>query len=392
MCVHSPAAQSVQFQIAIKTHSPTSSNEKVRTAEHFEAIDGLRGFASLAVVLYHCYVHCGRYQWPVIQLGKHSAALSRLLVHGHGGVALFFIVSGFCLAYPRFTRSNPEDWSRWFARRAYRILPPYYASVAIFWILAVLLRNHSFTILGMTTPTGAATPARQVAAALTLVNVFFNPSYWTLVLEVRWYLLFPLLMAGWRRIGAAAMLLTVWGISAIAIWATTRSARFAYLSAYALSFLPIFALGILIASWTAKKTTPAALKRYSLPGLVASVLLIAWLEPSEGPGSLLWMLILWAPCAFFTLLAVLHSPTASKVARTKSLTSVGIFSYSLYLIHEPVVHLAHHLVQQRDLSPAAEFFVYQALLVPVCVGLGYLFHLAVEGPLLSHARRVFATP
>jgi len=229
---------------------------RAKRSEHFAAVDGLRGIACLAVVAHHCYVHCGRYQWPVVEAGGHEIALSRIFSYGNGGVELFFVVSGFCLAYPFFSRSEHESWSRWFLRRAYRILPPYYASVLLFWGMYAVLRTHPLSLFGITSPPAGPISLKGVFVCVTLINAYFNPSYWTLALEARWYLLFPVLMGLWRRTGSALLCVACALTAAAAIWLTRISPPFGFVTGQVLAFLPILVSGMVIASWTAGNRTP----------------------------------------------------------------------------------------------------------------------------------------
>jgi peptidoglycan/LPS O-acetylase OafA/YrhL len=365
---------------------------RAQSSQHFAAVDGLRGIACLAVVAHHCYLHCGRYQWPIVQVAGRTTALSRALFFGNVGVELFFVVSGFCLAYPLCSRSDAESWQRWFLKRAYRILPPYYASALLFWGMIVLLREHPFSVLGMHSPPEGAVSIRGVFVCLTLLNVYFNPSYWTLILEARWYLLFPLLMALWRRAGTAVLLVTCVLACAVALWLTRVSSRFVLVTGNVLLYLPIFASGMLVARWTATQRTPRWLLRSAPWGLLSSVLLIAVAAPSDGSPGLVPRVIPYGLFAFFALTSALNSPRLSACARTPAFVGVGAFSYSLYLVHEPIVHLAYEMFKQLQLTPRTELLVYECGVLPVCVGLGYVFYRLVERPLVNRGRLVFKRP
>jgi peptidoglycan/LPS O-acetylase OafA/YrhL len=111
--------------------------------------------------------------------------------------------------------------------------------------------------------------------------------------------------------------------------------------------------------------------------------------PSDGSTGLIPAVIPWGFVAFFALLAALNDGRLSAIARTPALVGVGAFSYSLYLIHEPVVHLAYAMLRQRDLTTAQQFLVYECGLLPLCVGLGYVFYRLVERPLVQRSRLVF---
>jgi len=356
---------------------------------HFAAVDGLRGIACLGVVAHHCYLHAGRYQWPSFEVLGHPVVLSRLLFYGNAGVELFFVISGFCLAFPLLQRSKKEGWKRWFLKRAYRILPPYYASALLFWGMNGLLRIHPFRLFGMTSPPAGPVELKGVLACFTLLNAYFNPSYWTLVLEARWYLIFPLLIWLWARAGATMLFAACVFASAVGFWLSTVSPKFVFLTANVLLYLPLFASGMLLARWTAKRETPRWLVRAAPWGLAASVLLVAFGGPSDSGDGPVPRLVAYGMVAFFWLLSALNSPRFSSFARLPVFVRVGAFSYSLYLIHEPIVHLAFTLFGQLHLTPPQSFLVYECGVLPFCVGVGYLFFRLVERPLLRRAGRIF---
>jgi peptidoglycan/LPS O-acetylase OafA/YrhL len=51
---------------------------KTELPNHIDSIDGLRGIASLMVLLHHCYYHGGGFKWPMVG----NYALSQLLFYG----------------------------------------------------------------------------------------------------------------------------------------------------------------------------------------------------------------------------------------------------------------------------------------------------------------------
>jgi peptidoglycan/LPS O-acetylase OafA/YrhL len=308
------------------------------------------------------------------------------LFYGSGGVELFFIISGFCLAYPLVSRSKSESWQRWLLRRAYRILPPYYASVLLFLGLTVVLHLHPFSVYGMNSPPPGPVSFKGLFVCVTLIGVTFNPSYWTLALEARWYFLFPLLIRLWRRAGSGILLFSCALASAAGLWLSGVSQRFVFLTASLFVYLPIFACGMLVARWTAERRTPRRLVQVSPWGVLASVLMVVVMGPSQESPGLIPRVVSYGLLAFFSLLSALHSPRLSAIARLPALVTVGAFSYSLYLIHQPLVILTFALLDQRRLSPAQSFFVSECVVFPFCVGLGYAFYRLVERPLMRHAR------
>src|SRR5260221_2639176 len=92
-------------------------------------LDGIRALGSLYVVLHHC---CQIYQDPTIAPRYGYYAFIPWLLRGRS-VAVFMVLSGFCLMLPaaKSAAGTLRDgfWA-YLRRRARRILPPYYVSVA----------------------------------------------------------------------------------------------------------------------------------------------------------------------------------------------------------------------------------------------------------------------
>ena len=100
-------------------------------------LDGLRGLAALYVVLHHAALEVrGASPWRVVEWSR------GLLRHGHFAVAVFIVLSGYCLMRP--VANDPRGRLRggivgYLGRRARRILPPYYAALGLCWLLIAVV-------------------------------------------------------------------------------------------------------------------------------------------------------------------------------------------------------------------------------------------------------------
>jgi len=96
--------------------------------ERLAAVDGLRGLAILMVTAFHLWRMVGR---PLVQpLG---IDITPLLPAGADGFFLFLTLSGFCLYLPHaLGRPAPAAWG-FYRRRLWRIVPPYYLTLAV-WL------------------------------------------------------------------------------------------------------------------------------------------------------------------------------------------------------------------------------------------------------------------
>jgi peptidoglycan/LPS O-acetylase OafA/YrhL len=164
-------------------------------------LDGWRGFAVIAVILYH-----GRSGFF-----NDDSVLTRLSAHGNLGVNLFFAISGFLicgLLLKEYQTDGDINLRRFYLRRCFRILPPYYAAVAALCVLSILgiirvnysdlpsclLFYRNYTLLGVDFQGG-----------------WYTAHFWTLALEEHFYLIWPILLLTVKpkRAGKAAFLLAM---------------------------------------------------------------------------------------------------------------------------------------------------------------------------------------
>ncbi len=193
---------------------PTQPVPAARTpapALHINFLDGLRGLAALYVVFVH-FLDMDR-----DGLAHWQLRLASLAQAGHSSVTLFIVLSGFSLMLPvaRAADGTLKGGTAGFLkRRARRILPPYYAALALS-LLGLLL-----TPAGLAFLRGARDPlflAELSAPAilthlLLLHNLSFawghkiNLALWSVATEWQIYFVLPfVLLPVWRRLGPWAM-------------------------------------------------------------------------------------------------------------------------------------------------------------------------------------------
>ena len=174
-----------------QTASPKVVPASRAIPQHFPALDGLRGFAVLAVFL--CHYGGGRHSGNGI-----VRAIGVLCSVGWTGVTLFFLLSGFLITGLLWDAKGDAHWFRnFYLRRALRIWPLYYGTLLLLLLWPLFDRRYDFHAV-----------ARVVAIhAAYLQNVppfsqqwklypipFFMEHYWTLAVEEQFYLLWPLLL------------------------------------------------------------------------------------------------------------------------------------------------------------------------------------------------------
>ena len=359
------------------------------TPPRLEAIDGLRGVACLMVVAHHCYFHGGRYAYPELNIGSwKTIALSQILFYGYSGVELFFVLSGFCLAYPILNRlPQTPNWRRYFVSRIRRIYPPFLIAMVLFgicaWLIQYLQVEPFFSARVLAIPS-----FRQFIYSILFISLSFNTSFWTLCVEWRWYFVLPLLITLYFRFKMLGILAFTTSVSLFYVFfiQSSNSEQVKFLLSPLPLFLPVFALGI----WSAelatskhKSTGTDFIIQNIRWGCLASLFFLLIVVPREPNLNLTFSrAIPFGLLYFFVVLAAIYDPVIRQILSWKPLVILGEFSYSLYLIHLPLIHAAYSVTQKLNWSPATQFLFYQGAFLPFCILLGYLFYQVAEKPFL----------
>jgi peptidoglycan/LPS O-acetylase OafA/YrhL len=295
-------------------------------------LDGLRGIAIVLVLVHHL--------WP---LPAGSPPL------GHWGVSLFFVLSGFLItrllldARRRIDAgtSHRREIGVFFARRAIRIFPPYYALLLIVWLLEVRRIDERFwwhaTYLSNW----------MLANPVNWQQGGFDRHWWSLAVEEQFYLVWPWLIllvprravawviAGAVLIGPAWRLVFTqagwpWG------WSNFPTPANA----------DLLAMGGLVALlWRIEAVRRSSVLWWALVATGGAVTLLLELG---GDGGLIWKAVagptgLALAFAGATALAArgLSGPVGTLLAG-RPLVYLGTISYAMYLVHVFLGGLAWH--------------------------------------------------
>ena len=361
-------------------------------------LDGVRGLAALYVVVYHAYCtsDCSTLGWrhtlpPLLE------KLLRWLLHGHLAVCIFIVLSGFCLMLPVAT--HPErrlagGAGRYFARRARRILPPYFGAVIVSLALIAI-------VPGLGTPADvywdSALPAFRADVLLSHLFLYFNldPALsskinyplWSVATECQIYFFLPLLILPlWRRLGLAASVVaaSVAGLLPHFLFAGRHDVA-------SLHFLGLFALGaagaVLGVSQDAGRRIPwglcalAAWVPLALAMQFRHEVFVTWRQTMDFAVGLATMALL----IYGAHGARQEEKSGSLVMRIFEAPAtmwLGAISYSLYLIHAPVLASLHIVTRHLALNSTATLAVLMTVGVPLALLAAYGFHLVCERPFL----------
>ena len=374
-------------------------------------LDGLRGLAALYVVLHHAYYGLT----AEASLPPLAAHLTYWLYLGRSAVDIFIVLSGYCLMLPVIRSGRLSGRTGEFLRRrARRILPPYYAALGVSLLAIAVLSplhdpSHPNALWNEALP--AFTPGVIISHLLLIHN--FDPAWhsridypmWSVATEWQIYFLFPLvLLPIWRRGGSAAAVAAAFVIGLVPLFLF-----FDRFSGVSPQFLGLFALGMAAADLNFSQRSTLVRWRERLPwggmsaGLLA-VLVVVSLKHSSWPEAVAGKDILVGGATACLLVACTRyltrrhetatdqspptygrSPLALRLMESRPAVGLGTFSYSLYLVHAPVLALCQSVLRPLHLPPTLGLGLMLILGVPLALAFSYLFHLAFEKPFLSRA-------
>src|ERR1700744_1272136 len=157
---------------------------------HMPGLDLLRGLAILVVILFHGFYYVApNFPWH----NRLAATLFHLTSVGWTGVNLFFTLSGFLITGNLIeSEENPNYYSRFYIRRALRILPAYFLVL----ILLGLTRTASLSYLLVCVLFLANWPKLLLHGSFLLY-----PVLWSLAVEEQFYAVWPWLYRQLRKKG-----------------------------------------------------------------------------------------------------------------------------------------------------------------------------------------------
>ena len=365
-----------------------------------EFLDGLRGLAALYVVLFHA-----------AQLSTFDDRhIDALLVWrlGHPAVSVFIVLSGFSLMLP-VARSGLKELrggtASYFKRRAWRILPPYYAALifsSVFLVVAHAAKYHSASALSDKVVSVQLSSGSLLSHLLLVHNLSrvwieaIDVPMWSVATEWQIYFFLPaLLLPVWRRFGVWAMTAVGFAVGLLPHYLLTPAANFDWACPW---YLGLFATGMCGAALMFVPRPAAWTERFpwgSLAGTLFILLgVLVLLVPDAVITGYVWetdvlagaataCLILW--CSTLVMNPSPARPAALLLLESRPVLWLGAFSYSLYLVHYPILNKAAQVLALKHLPLDLRLILIYAAGVPLAVGLSYLFHLAFEKRLMERS-------
>ena len=308
-------------------------------------IDISKGLAILFVVYFHFFrTVFEHYQlapndWSSLLTGTMSILRSgwwEVSGLGFHAVGAFIILSGWTLMQSTAARvkAGHVAWSKWYLARFVRLYPMYWVAHLVYLLSPFVARLEPID-------------GRIILSLLGLrfINIemnfmYLNAAWWYFGMLIQFYLMFPLLFLAARKLGPWIFLLLACGLGFVVrylmldvypvhgLWT---------LGGFAVCRLPEFALGMALGMW--HTTSNSRLESLLLrgPGLIVGVILyplalelydngIAYVFCDFGTGT----------CCFLAIVGIAGLISRATIL-AKVLGLVGMYSYGLYLIHQPYV-------------------------------------------------------
>lgn len=357
-------------------------------------VDGLRFLAIAAVVCHHLvsiYLPAsGRVEKIATSADWFAAAGDSWLIKaaycGHFGVNLFFVISGFILAIPFVKRclqnQPPPPLKSYYWRRTTRIEPPYVLALVVYLFVKWLDGNDITGLL----PNFLASvfylhgPLYERESAI-------NGVAWSLEVEIQFYLIVPLLMAGFNRCAAGlrrALLLagTLFFGLLSQLYIYPYGPKWMMISLP--NFIHYFLAGFLLADLHQRNGEEAKRgRRWDLLALLAGLAVI-WVL--LGFGHFYFLLPLLVAALY---LGCYLGRYTSRLISMRWIVIIGGMCYTIYLYH--VLIISQALVRTASLSSIArpvwtDLLIQGLIIVPIILVICGLLFVLIEKPFMKASR------
>lgn len=329
-------------------------------------IDGLRALAVLPVILFH--------------------AGFETFSGGFVGVDVFFVISGYLITTIILAELEQGKFSivNFYERRARRILPALFLVMLVcipfawFWLLPSDMKDFSQSLVAVSVFASNILFWRESGYFDSAAELKPLLHTWSLAVEEQFYVLFPLLLMLFWRLGKRWILFTL-GILFVTSLALAQWAAYANPAA-AFYLLPTRGWELLIGAFAAFYLSKA--NRHEFANIVSEIggwlgvalilyAIFTFTKATPFPG--LYALVPTLGTGMVILFATKQT-TVGKFIGNKAFVGIGLISYSAYLWHQPLFAFAR---QASFAQPSHTFFL---LLSALALVLAYVSWRFIEAP------------
>ncbi|MBL8583319.1 MAG: acyltransferase [Rhizobiaceae bacterium] len=300
--------------------APSSSFDRIAT------LDLLRLVAAVAVLFFHYLFRGGLGD---NYLGEGYPEVEPVAIYGYLGVNLFFLISGFVIAWS----AEGRDWQTFAVARFARLYPGFLACMVITWIVLAVWPHQVFPV-----------SVRQLFANLLIFSPvagekFVDGVYWSIVMELIFY--------GWVALALAVGVFSRYKLQIITVWLGLSVINEFFIGSYPLKLLflteygPLFASGVLIHHIASKGRSPEALMLLATAFLLSSNYLLIgqdYQQTHYGVSIPFWGLMIANVVIYLLLIGAVVFRDA--VRPTPFIFMLGAITYPLYLLHQNAGYVA----------------------------------------------------
>lgn len=362
----------------------------------FRSLDAFRGLAALVVVVHHVI-----YSLPDGIRGQLSFLELPFAMGGRFAVMLFFVLSGFVLSLPYFAGKNLA-YGPYLVRRLSRLYPPFAFAVLISALLCWLLGGPELPIASSWLNDAWSEPltAGIVMSHLLMAGIGARQSIsldgpiWSLIIEMRVSLIFPLLVLYIRRFGLAGVAMalvfafvcaksqTALGEDTVGLVGESLVGTLLLTGRYIVMFL----LGVMLAARLDQiKVTflhaAPILHAIIFGGMVCIWIVAAYTKMVESHRG--YVDVFSGVFTLYLITSCIAFPKVSAMLSGRLCLWLGDISYSLYLIHLPVLMSMFYLLYGH-----VSLIWIIALSFPAMLIAGHLMHYWIERPSMNLGRKL----
>ncbi len=386
---------------------------KISATVHLKYLDGLRGLTAMYVVIHHEALMAPR---------KGMSSIFKVIFfpfgYGRYAVDAFIVISGFCLILPIIKNGNNgknlDSFLVFYLKRAKRILPTYYIAMAISLLLiATAIGDKTGTLWDLSIPVKTS----DIITHILLIQDMFpeniskiNYVFWSISVEWRIYLLFPLIVILWKKYNKLLLTASI-VVFSLVLWIliTAKVLGTFFIGSYP-HYIGLFAIGMLsahIAFGFSKKTTKIRENvNWKIVILIAVsfLIIINIIKIGLSQNQPLFVqklnnIIIYTSGfedisiavligALAILLQTNRLPLMHKLLSLKPIAFIGSFAYSIYLVHAPVLQLLNKFILLKfNFSANFSTLFYLFLAFPLVLMLSYIFFIIAERPFLNKVRK-----
>lgn len=336
-----------------------ADKETLIIKKHYPALDGLRGIAILLVVLFHASEFA--YDASGTKISSFAENFAAISIIGLTGIDLFFVLSGFLITGILIdTRNETYALKNFYIRRALRIFPVYFLTLALVLLYAVSANQEIDS-------------AKILTHLIYIQNIslHFNEDVfiylnhtWSLAIEVQFYLIWSLILVwSYKKSPLMSALICTSLITFAAFMRLYLTNEDLYKLAYTTTFARMDALcmGALISiciqsNYNAIKKHQDTINAIMMASAVILLIIVVFSENAEHAINniikygLTCSTLLYGGLILSLLMNNENILRFKKILCLKYLRKIGCMSYGIYLFHVPILFVIGKALHENSLG------------------------------------------